>query len=365
MLDALKPLLDSGLVNEATRDAIETAWQTKLKDMQTEIRTEVREEFAGRYEHDKEVMIKTLDKVVEDTLTNEVAKIKAERNEAAKLKISAVKEMRTAAKKFNAFTTRALAEELAEFAQERKNSKSHLEKLERFVMSALAEEINEFSEDKNALRETRVKLIAEAKTQLEALKNKFIQRSSEAVSEIVSKTLNHEISQLHEDIKVARQNNFGRKIFEAFSTEFTSSYLNENKEVKKLKAEKEAAETKLAEAQTVITEKTKLVESKQQDLKRVEDRAKRNNLVSELLAPLTKDKRDVMGELLEGVDTTRLRTAFEKYLPSVLNSKSKPIVTRGEDGREVLKEATGDKTKVVPMTNETDLSEIKRLAGLQ
>ena len=37
-----------------------------------------------------------------------------------RLKIATVQEMRQAAKKFNAFATRALAEELAEFAQERK-----------------------------------------------------------------------------------------------------------------------------------------------------------------------------------------------------------------------------------------------------
>jgi hypothetical protein len=363
MLDAaLKPLFESGLVNEATRDAINAAWEGKVKELQTEIRTEIREEFAGRYEHDKEVMIKTLDKMVSETLTNEVEQIKAERNEIAKTKVATVKEMRSAAKKFNAFATRALAEELAEFAQERKKVTEHQNKLERFVMSALAEEINEFAEDKTALRETRVRLVSEAKNQLEQLKKKFVDRSSKAVSEIVSQTLNHEITQLHEDIKVARQNNFGRKIFEAFATEFTGTYLNENVEVKKLKAEKEAAETKLAESRKVISEKIKLVESKQREMKNLQNRANREQVLSELLAPLVKDKRAVMSELLEGVDTTRLRSAYDKYLPAVLNNNQKPIV---REGKKLLQESTGDKTKVVPMTNENDLSEIKRLAGLQ
>ena len=75
-----------GLVNEATRDAIQAAWESKLQKMQTQVRTEIREEFASRYEHDKDVMVKTLDKMVSETLTNEVEKIKSERNEVAKIK---------------------------------------------------------------------------------------------------------------------------------------------------------------------------------------------------------------------------------------------------------------------------------------
>lgn len=362
MLDALKPLLESGIVSEATRDAIQAAWESKVKELSTEIRTEIREEFAGRYEHDKEVMINTLDKMVSETLTNEVQKIKEERNEVAKMKVATAKEMREAANKFNAFATRALAEELAEFATERKKNAAHHNKLERFVMSALAEEINEFAEDKQALRETRVGLIAEAKNQLDALKKKFVARASAAVSEITSKTLNHEITQLHEDIKIARQNNFGRKIFEAFATEFTGTYLNENAEVKKLKAEKAEAEKNLAESKKEIATKTQLVESKTEELKRLENRATRANLLSELLTPLDKSKREVMNQLLESVQTGSLRSAYDKYLPAVLNSRQQPVV---KTGRETLKEATGDKNvKVVPI-NETDLSDIKRLAGLQ
>ena len=362
-LDALKPLFESGLLNEATREAVQTAWDSKLKEIQTQVRTEIREEFAGRYEHDKEVMVKTLDKMVSETLTKEVNNIKAERNEVAKLKLATVKEMRNAAKKFNSFATRALAEELAEFAQERNKSIAHQDKLERFVMSALAEEINEFSEDKQALRETRVRLVAEAKNQLSQLKEKFVKRSGDAVSKIVAETLNHEITQLHEDIKIARQNNFGRKIFEAFSTEFTGTYLNENAAVKELKASKELAEKKLAESRKQLVEKTQLIESKERDLKRIENRATRQQVLSELLTPLEKSKREVMSQLLESVQTGTLRSAYEKYLPAVLNNRQQPQV---KQGREVLHESTGDKTtnKVVPI-EESDLSEIKRLAGLQ
>ena len=76
MFDAIKPLLDSGIINEETRNAISEAWETKLVEAREQVRAELREEFARRYEHDKNVMVESLDKLVTESLT-------AERNEFA------------------------------------------------------------------------------------------------------------------------------------------------------------------------------------------------------------------------------------------------------------------------------------------
>ena len=64
MLDAIKPLLDSDLVNEDTRQAIAEQWEAKLVEAKETVRSELREEFAQRYEHDKTVMVEALDKMV-------------------------------------------------------------------------------------------------------------------------------------------------------------------------------------------------------------------------------------------------------------------------------------------------------------
>ena len=45
-----------------------------------------------------------------------------------------------------------------------------------------------------------------------------------------------------DDITAARENDFGRRIFESFANEYRSSYLNENSAVKDL--QKEIAEVK-------------------------------------------------------------------------------------------------------------------------
>ena len=72
MLDAIKPLLDSDLVNEDTKQEIQEAWEAKLSETKEEVRAELREEFARRYEHDKSVMVEALDRMVTENLTKEL-----------------------------------------------------------------------------------------------------------------------------------------------------------------------------------------------------------------------------------------------------------------------------------------------------
>ena len=185
------------------------------------------------------------------------------------------------------------------------------------------------------------------------------------MSQAVSRHLKAELTQLQEDIKVARENNFGRRIFEAYAAEFGATHLNEKAEVKKLYDMLAQKDQKLAEA-IELTEKAKvLVESKERELRVIKESNTRADLMQELLAPLNKEKQDVMRNLLESVQTNRLKSAFEKYLPAVLedrSAKSRKVIA------ESVTEVTGDKT--VP--NQTAASEdsrsnvidLKRLAGL-
>ena len=64
LLDAIKPLVDSGIINEDTRQAISEAWEAKLLEARESVRAELREEFAQRYQHDKQVMVEALDQVL-------------------------------------------------------------------------------------------------------------------------------------------------------------------------------------------------------------------------------------------------------------------------------------------------------------
>ena len=230
MLDAIKPLLDSDLVNEDTRTAIAEQWEAKMVEAKETVRAELREEFAQRYEHDKTVMVEALDKMVTDGLTSEISQLNEEKKSLEADRVKFAKSMSENANKFNNFMVTKLSEELRELRKDRKVQVEGFEKLESFVVGALAGEIKEFAADKKDLVESKVRLVRDARGQLEALKGKFIKESAKKMSATVSTHLKAELSQLQEDIKIARENNFGRRIFEAYATEFGATHLNENAE---------------------------------------------------------------------------------------------------------------------------------------
>ena len=233
--------------------------------------------------------------------------------------------------------------------------------MQKFVVNALAEEISEFHKDKQEVVETKVKLVAEGKKQIEALKEKFVSRASNLVKETVTKNLNSELTQLKEDIESARQNNFGRKIFETFASEFATSYLNENSDIKNLQQTIEEIKSQLAEANEALEDKSTLVESKDAEIRKIKDRIARDHKLTGMMAPLNKDQKEVMGSLLESVQTDRLETSFNKYLPAVLKNDAKATSKILAESKEV----TGNKKKTMQDADEGKIIEIKRLAGLQ
>jgi hypothetical protein len=366
MLDAIKPLLDSGIINEETQTAINEAWESKINETREEIRAEMREEFSGRYNHDKTQMVEALDKMVTETLTAELKEFADEKQALAEDRVKFKKDMVERSTKFDNFMVTKLAEELKELREDRNSQTEAVAKLEKFVIHALAEEIKEFEQDKRAVVETKVKLVAEAKTKLAELKEAFVKRSSKLVKDAVTTNLGSEMAQLKEDIQTARENMFGRRLFEAFASEFAVTHLNENKELKKLSDKIAETEAKLAEAQEAIAEKEALVESKETEVKVIKESVARKESLDSLLKPLNKEKASIMMDLLEGVQTEKLQSAYDKYLPAVLNETAKPKADKPVLA-ESRREATGDKSAKTVDTHEVDnnVIEIKRLAGLK
>ena len=157
MLEAIKPLLDSGIINEETQAALSEAWESKLDETREIVRAELREEFASRYEHDKNVMVEALDKMVTESLTAELKEFADEKQALAEDRVKFKTHMIESAGKFNDFMVTKLAEEIKELRTDRKTQTEAIAKLEKFVIHALAEEIKEFDQDKKAVVETKVK----------------------------------------------------------------------------------------------------------------------------------------------------------------------------------------------------------------
>ena len=365
MLDAIKPLLDSELLSEEAQTEITEAWESKLNEARETVRAELREEFAQRYEHDKTVMVEALDRMVTEGLQAELEQVQAEKQALAEDRVKFQGKMKESATKFNSFMVTKLAEEIGELRRDRKMHTEGVAKLESFVVHALAREIQEFATDKQDVVETKVRLVREARKQLETLKARFVTESAKKMSNAVSTHLKAELGQLQEDIKVARENNFGRRIFEAYASEFGATHLNEKQEVRKLHDTIAAKDAKLSEAIKFAQKAKVLVESKEREVRMLKESNERESAMEELLSPLNKEKQEVMRSLLESVHTKRLAGAFEKYLPAVLEDRSakasKVIV-------ESLSTATGDKSARSPdadqVEEQSNVIDLKRLAGL-
>jgi hypothetical protein len=112
-----------------------------------------------------------------------------------------------------------------------------------------------------------------------------------------------------------------------------------------------------------LSQKAKvLVESKEREIRMIRESNERDSTMDELLRPLNKEKQEVMRNLLESVQTNRLKNAFEKYLPAVL-ADNKPTSSR-KVIVESVSEVTGDKSARSPEEDRSNVIDIKRLAGL-
>lgn len=364
MFDSLKPLLDSDLINEDAKQAISEAWEAKLIEAKEAARAELREEFAQRYEHDKTVMVEALDRMMTDGLASEISEFIKDRQALSEDRVKFQVKMKEDITKYNNFMVTKLAEEISELRKDRKIHNEGLAKMESFIVHALANEISEFAKDKQAVVETRVRLVREARTRLEKLRARFIKESATKLTMAVSRRLEAELSQLQEDIKVARENNFGRRIFEAYAAEFGATHLNEKAEVRKLHDIIEMRERQLGESIKLNRKAKTLVESKEREIRVIKESNARKTEMDELLAPLNKEKRELMRNLLESVQTSRLKTAFEKYLPAVLEDRS----VKSNFLTEAVSVATGDKTARVKDSDvdveKSNVIDLKRLAGL-
>lgn len=366
MLDAIKPLLDSDLVNEDTRNAIAEQWEAKLSEVRNTVTAELREEFAQRYEHDKSTMVEALDRMVTEGLTTELAQIAEERKAIAEDRAKFVSKMKESSETFDSFLVKTLSEEITELRSERAQQQEVMAKLEEFVVAQLAEEIEDFQKDRQDVVETKVRLVKEAREQFATLKTNFVKHTSKAVNEAVTGYLKGEMNQLKEDIQIAKENTFGRKIFETFATEFSASHLNENQKIKELEAAVAKATEEVAQINESLKEKTELVESKEQEIAVINENIERKETLNTLLKPLNKDKAAIMTDLLESVQTAKLQAAFDRYLPAVLDGKQAKTATKKEVIAESRTEVTGDKeTKTVEVKDDSNIVDIRKLAGLK
>jgi hypothetical protein len=363
MHDFIKKLFEDNVISEEIKSEIESAWQSRIEENRNQVTAELREEFAQKYEHDKGALVEAVESMLSDRLQAELSELAEDRQGLIEARARYAEKMTQDSKTMESFVLNNLRKEIAELHEDRQKVATNVAQLESFIVDALAKEIAEFHSDKKDLAETKVKLIRDSKAKFEAVKKDFIARSAQMVSETVSKGLKTEMTQLREDIEAARKNDFGRRIFESFASEYAASHLNEKSETAKLLKVVQQKEVELEEAAKIVAETQKLVESRETELRIARDTMTRKEVMSELLGPLSGDKRSVMKELLESVQTEKLRVAYDKYLPTVMEGGSAPVRKALTEGKEI----TGDKKapQIGSEEKTAEIFDIRRLAGLK
>ena len=362
MLEALKSLFENNVVSEDVRAEIENAWEKRIVENREQVTQQLREEFAQRYEHDKSLMVEAVDRMLGDQLREEIAQFVEDRKQLAEAKAKVMVKAKKDAQTMKEFIVRQLATEVKDLHEDQKQMAEKFITLEQFVVEALAQEIAEFHTDKQEIAETKVRLVREGREAFGKVKEQFIKRAAGLVESAVEQTLTKEIGQLKEDIEAARRNDFGRKLFEAFANEYQTSYLSERSETSKLLKVIDWKELEVAQAKHAVVEAKQLAESKEQQIKALVESRERQEVMSELLAPLARDQKVIMTELLESVQTPKLRNSFEKYLPAVVAGKS----TQTRKALVEAKEVTGNKipNSISSSENDSNIIDIRRLAGL-
>jgi len=366
-MSTLKELFGPGMLSEEVAGQLQEAWDSKVQQLHEEVEQNLREEFSQRYEHDKGLIVEAADKMITEAIQREITEFAQDKREVVEAKVAYKKQMKEHAKMLNKFVLEAMAKEINELREDRSVQKQNFGKLEEFALSKLTSELKELKEDEQKLVQARVQMVAEGKRLIAEAKATFIKEAAARTERLISDTLRGEITQLREDIQMSRQNAFGRKIMEAFAAEFMSSGFADGTQVKKLSEQ-------IASMNATLDKTAKLVESKDQELaqaqkkiRMTEDAMKRQNIMQELVSPLSKEKRGIMEDLLKTTATESLREAYNKYLPAVLNEnlqlpKGKSVISESSVSQKTA--VTGDKTSSEKSAPAADIISLRKLAGI-
>lgn len=201
----------------------------------------------------------------------------------------------------------AAADVTAQLTEEWVKERDQLvEAVDSKVTEFLADEMSEIKEDIERFRD----LEAEHAEKLVEAKSEMADELKTDLGELVEKIdafleirLNSEMDELREDLEVVKKNDMGRRIFEAFQTEFLSSFADEDS----ARASMSEMETRLADAQSALAESTRQKEELERSIK-----------LEGILAPLAGKQREIMETILKNVGTDQLEEGFKTFIGRVI-----------------------------------------------
>ena len=235
-------------------------------------------------------------------------------------------------------------------------------KVDTFVAEALTKEIAELRGDIDRFRDLEAEYAEKLVEEKHALAEEVAAELDGLVDKIdqfFEMRLSAEMEELKEDLEVVKQNEFGRKIFEAFAKTYGESYVDED-----------AVQSKLTIAESKLADAEKALAAREEELNKMIREAK----MEQVLSPLTGKKREQMAMVLRSIETSRLEESYKFFIGRILKEGDEPakaaVVNEGAPIVEAKTTVvTGEPEAIVESqvtkTSPDALANLRRLAGIR
>jgi hypothetical protein len=245
----------------------------------------------------------------------------------------------------------------------KKQLSEHLKAFDKAAVKRLYESIRDLNDERQQVANTRVAIVTEGRERIALAEKQLVKRFAKSVDHFTTTALVENINELKNEIAIARNNGFGKKVFESFVSEFLSSHFSDGTQTKQLIESLKHKDNEIKLLESKVKNSTSKLLQESQYRKVIQDNAERQQVMNSLLSTLTGNKRETMRNLLETVKTDKLKEKFNGYLFQ-LNEQKVNIVKKPQTLIENIV-VTGD-NKNSPVINDDDeeMTQILRRAGI-
>ena len=293
---------------------IKEEFDKKLEEARETIYAQARKEINEKYKADFEALVKGSEAFIKESIEEECDDLNKEKEEL-KEKSEKCDESLV---KFQKMIAEQLAKEVVGIRKERAQLSEKLASFDKFIKESISEYANSLNEEKQKYIKSTAEVIENGLKMQESAKSAFIKTAVKTAADMIYENMAEEIASLKKDIKEAQQNEFGKRIFEQFSGEFKAIFLNENKEIQKIKVEKAELENKIKKADRLLESKNLQVSALKDEIEVQKELRKRDSIIAEASKGLSSTKQEVLKRMVESVPTERLEKTISEYIPSVL-----------------------------------------------
>jgi hypothetical protein len=232
-----------------------------------------------------------------------------------------------------------------------------IEKVDSFVTEALNQEIEELRGSIESFRDLEaeyVERIVEEKHNIAAQVQEELSVLVDKLDAFLEQRISEEMQEFSENLEIVKQNEFGRKIYEAFATTYANSLVDDNTVASKLK---------ITESQ--LSETTRALRRTEEQLNEMTREIK----LEKLLGGLSGKKREQMEMVLKNVETEQLEESYKYFIKRILKEDTSDIGSallenEGSKPRRATEILTGDNKQSQPQVDES-IAYLRRLAGIK